>query len=193
MISRPIVQRTLPSRFGPIEVVATDLGLAAVALRSTPEAVAADVRRRLAREGHSSDGELGAASAGSWVDATCRWLDDYLAGMRVAFAVPLDLGGTSAWDRRILDGVRTIPHGRTLGYGELARTVGSPGAARAAGGAVSRNPIALVIPCHRVIAGDGTLGGYGGAWAADRDELLDLKTALLAYEGVHIARPGRAA
>ena len=90
----------------------------------------------------------------------------------------------SDWDRRVLEGVRTIPRGATASYGEVARRIGKPGAARAVGGAVGRNPIGLLIPCHRVIAGDGTLGGYGGSWFGSREELLGLKERLLELEGV---------
>ena len=70
----------------------------------------------------------------------------------------------------------------------MARRIGRPGAARAVGGAVGRNPVGLLIPCHRVIAGDGTLGGYGAAAWGGREAALDLKQALLALEGVHVAR-----
>ena len=128
------------------------------------------------------------ADAQAWLEAGLEQLGSYLAGRRITFDVPLDEIALSAWDRRVLDGVRTIPFGETRGYGDVARMIGSPGSARAAGGAVGRNPLALMIPCHRVIAGDGTLGGYGGSWPADRDELLDLKAELLAHEGVHVPR-----
>jgi methylated-DNA-[protein]-cysteine S-methyltransferase len=101
--------------------------------------------------------------------------------------VPIQLDGLSAWDRRVLSAVSTIPWGRTMSYGQIARAAGSPGAARAAGGSVGRNPIGLIVPCHRVIAGDGTIGGYGGAWPADRDELVALKRSLLEHEGVGLA------
>ena len=73
-------------------------------------------------------------------------------------------------------------------YGRLARTIGRRGAARAVGGAVGRNPIGLAIPCHRVIAGDGSIGGYGGDWFGSREELLAIKRELLAREGVDAAR-----
>jgi methylated-DNA-[protein]-cysteine S-methyltransferase len=98
----------------------------------------------------------------------------------------LDLRVGSDWDRRILAAVGTIGHGETLSYGGVAARAGMPRAARAAGGAIGRNPIAIVIPCHRVIASDGTLGGYGGSWFGDREELLRLKRSLLAIEGVRI-------
>jgi methylated-DNA-[protein]-cysteine S-methyltransferase len=100
--------------------------------------------------------------------------------------LPIDLRVGSAWDRRVLDGVRSVPRGSVTSYGRLARIVGSPGAARAAGGAVGRNPLGLVIPCHRVIAGDGSIGGYGGDWWGGRERLLAIKRELLALEGVRL-------
>jgi methylated-DNA-[protein]-cysteine S-methyltransferase len=71
-------------------------------------------------------------------------------------------------------------------YGRLARSIGRPGAARAVGAAVGRNPIGLIIPCHRVIAGDGSLGGYGGGWSGEREALLDIKRRLLATERIEL-------
>jgi O-6-methylguanine DNA methyltransferase len=106
--------------------------------------------------------------------------------------LPLDLGDRPAWDRRVFDVVRDIPPGVTASYGEVARMVGAPGAARAVGGAVGRCPIGLAIPCHRVIAADGTLGGYGrGSWGG-RDAGLALKRELLAREGVEVGAAGLA-
>ena len=84
---------------------------------------------------------------------------------------------------RVID-VRTIPRGRTASYGEVARRIGRLGAARAVGGAVGRNPVGLLVPCHRVVAGDGTLGGFGGSWLGSREELLGLKEQLLRHDGV---------
>jgi methylated-DNA-[protein]-cysteine S-methyltransferase len=111
----------------------------------------------------------------------------YLGGGPSTLAeLPIDLRVGSAWDRRVLDGVRTVPFGTVTSYGRLARIVGSPGAARAAGGAIGRNPIGLAIPCHRVIAGDGTLGGYGGDWWGSREDLLAIKRELLELEGVRL-------
>ena len=120
-----------------------------------------------------------------------------LAGARAAFeafadgdlsaldALPIDLDDRPAWDRLVLGAVRGIPPGATASYGEVARMIGKPGAARAVGAAVGRNPLGLVIPCHRVIAGDGSLGGYGGGWWGGRQAGLELKRELLAREGVH--------
>ncbi|MHB8891115.1 MAG: methylated-DNA--[protein]-cysteine S-methyltransferase, partial [Candidatus Limnocylindrales bacterium] len=95
-----------------------------------------------------------------------------------------DLADRSAWDRLVLDAVRAIPRGETASYGEVARRIGRTGAARAVGGAVGRNPVGLLIPCHRVIAGDGSLGGYGVAAFGGREAALAVKRELLALEGV---------
>ena len=102
--------------------------------------------------------------------------------------VQVDLGDRPAWDQCVLDQVRRVGWGRTASYGDIARRVGAPRAARAVGGALGRNPISLLIPCHRIIAADGTLGGYGGTGWIDRDRQLSRKEALLMREGVTVPR-----
>jgi O-6-methylguanine DNA methyltransferase len=102
--------------------------------------------------------------------------------------VPIDLGDRPAFDRRVLGEVREVGWGETASYGDIARRVGAPRAARAVGGALGRNPISMLIPCHRIIAGDGTLGGYGGTGWVDRDRQLSRKEALLLREGVAVPR-----
>jgi len=101
-------------------------------------------------------------------------LEEYFAGQRREFTFPLDLRGTdfqlACW-RALL----AIPYGETRSYADIARAVGKPNAFRAVGMANNRNPIAIVVPCHRVIASDGTLCGYGGG--------LDVKRKLLELEG----------
>ncbi len=82
--------------------------------------------------------------------------------------------------------MRAIPWGSTASYGSIAVAIGRRGAARAVGGAIGRNPISLAIPCHRVIAGDGTLGGYGGGWWGSRELRLGLKRELLEREGIRV-------
>jgi methylated-DNA-[protein]-cysteine S-methyltransferase len=95
--------------------------------------------------------------------------------------IPLDGRGLPDWDLRVYAAARQIPPGSVTSYGRLARAAGAPGAARAVGGAVGRNPYWLFVPCHRVIPADGTLGGYGrGAWS------LELKRALLEREGIEL-------
>jgi methylated-DNA-[protein]-cysteine S-methyltransferase len=177
----------LPSPFGPIHAAATSRGVVGVTLHSAAEPFLADVARRLGAPPATRDAADPEAVA--ILDHLAAELAEYAAGQRTEFDVPLDLRTRSAWDRAVLEAVRGIGHGRVTSYGRLARLAGSPGAARAAGGAVGRNPIGLLVPCHRVIAGDGTIGGYGGSWYGSREELLDLKRALLAHEGV--ALPAR--
>src|SRR3954451_24047661 len=100
-------------------------------------------------------------------------LDAYFAGERTAFDLPLRMRGTE-FQRAVWAALSEIPYGETIDYGELARRVERPGAARAVGLANGRNPVAIVIPCHRVIGARGTLTGYGGG--------LERKRALLELE-----------
>lgn len=88
-------------------------------------------------------------------------LDGYFAGTLTDFDVPLLLEGTD-FQRQVWESLREIPYGQTTSYGEIARRVGSPGASRAVGLANGRNPIAIIVPCHRVIGAAGGLTGYGG-------------------------------
>jgi methylated-DNA-[protein]-cysteine S-methyltransferase len=102
-----------------------------------------------------------------------RQLDAYFAGQLTEFDLPLALAGTD-FQRKVWAGLRAIPYGQTVSYGELARRIGSPAASRAVGLANGRNPVAIVVPCHRVIGSDGSMTGYGGG--------LDRKRFLLALE-----------
>jgi O-6-methylguanine DNA methyltransferase len=144
----------------------------------------APVDRRVAGSG----GATAVEDAVRLARRTRQLLGAFLTGQPAPLgSLPVDLADRSAWDRLVLDAVRAIPRGSTAGYGEVARRIGRPGAARAVGGAVGRNPIGLIVPCHRVIAGDGSLGGYGVAAWGGREAALDLKRHLLALEGVRIA------
>ena len=102
-------------------------------------------------------------------------LEEYFARERTAFDVPLAMAGT-AFQRRVWAALREIPYGQTTSYGALAERLGQPGAARAVGLANGRNPIAVIVPCHRVIGADGSLTGFGGG--------LPRKRALLALESL---------
>jgi methylated-DNA-[protein]-cysteine S-methyltransferase len=105
-------------------------------------------------------------------------LDAYFAGTLTEFDLPLAMAGTD-FQRRVWAALREIPYGETISYGELARWVGSPGAARAVGLANGRNPVGIIVPCHRVIGADGSLTGYGGG--------LPRKVWLLEHEAAHAA------
>ena len=98
---------------------------------------------------------------------------EYLEGKRDGFTLPLDLRGTP-FQRAVWEALRAVPYGETRTYGELARAAGHPSAVRAVGAANGANPVPLVVPCHRVVASGGRLGGYGGG--------LGLKRRLLALE-----------
>jgi methylated-DNA-[protein]-cysteine S-methyltransferase len=110
------------------------------------------------------------------LDRVRRELDEYFAGTRQDFDLELDLTLARPFARRILAATARIPFGSTTTYGEIAAEAGSPGAARAAGGALGSNPIPIVVPCHRVLARNGTLHGYTGG--------LHRKQRLLELEGV---------
>ncbi|WP_165231008.1 methylated-DNA--[protein]-cysteine S-methyltransferase [Aquisphaera insulae] len=112
-----------------------------------------------------------------------RQLDAYFDGTLTAgFTVPLDLGGTP-FQQRVWKELQSIPFGRAISYAELAKRVGNPQASRAVGSANGRNPVGLIVPCHRVIATGGGLGGYGGG--------LDRKRWLLEHEAAIVARESR--
>lgn len=100
-------------------------------------------------------------------------LDQYFAGDRVRFDLPLELAGPE-FERTVWDALTGIPYGETATYGEIARRIGYPDAARAVGSANARNPVSIIIPCHRVIGADGSLTGYGGG--------LERKQFLLEHE-----------
>jgi methylated-DNA-[protein]-cysteine S-methyltransferase len=152
------------SPLGPLELVASEHGLLAVSFPGRPSALhrTANVR---------------------WVEAPERLravvqqLAEYFAGTRRQFDLPLDLRG-SGFHRRCWQALGRIPYGEVWSYAELAGAVGSPLAARAVGQANRSNPIAIIVPCHRVIASDGTLGGYAAGLAAKR--------YLLRLEGVRL-------
>ena len=107
---------------------------------------------------------------------------EYLEGKRSAFELALDLRGTD-FQLRVWRALLEIPYGQTRSYHEVARSIGRPRAVRAVGAANGANPLSLVVPCHRVIAADGRLGGYGGG--------LELKARLLAMERSRTPQPGR--
>jgi methylated-DNA-[protein]-cysteine S-methyltransferase len=112
------------------------------------------------------------------VDPVKRELDEYFAGRRVVFDLPLDLGGAADFTREVLGELAKVPFGEVTTYGHLAARVGRPRAARAVGTVMNRNPIPIVLPCHRVVGSSGSLVGYAGG--------LERKQALLALEGARL-------
>ncbi len=113
-----------------------------------------------------------------------RQLDEYFAGSRRRFDIPLAPAGTS-FQRAVWKAIADVPCGATRTYGELAERIGHPGCARAAGAATGRNPISIIVPCHRIIGSNGSLTGYAGG--------LDRKRHLLTLERATIAPVRKAA
>jgi O-6-methylguanine DNA methyltransferase len=163
----PIVHTArFDSPIGALRVASTDAGLAYVEL---PAASGRGLRGWLHRclpEAECVDGFAPNRTA-------IAQILEYLEGKRVAFELPIDLRGTP-FQRDVWQALLEIPYGQTRSYAEIAQRVGRPAAVRAVGAANGANPLALVVPCHRVIASGGQLGGYGGG--------LRLKARLLAME-----------
>ncbi|MFA6715556.1 MAG: methylated-DNA--[protein]-cysteine S-methyltransferase [Victivallales bacterium] len=102
---------------------------------------------------------------------TLKQIEEYFRGKQTQFKVRLDLRGT-AFQKRVWEALLDIPYGQTRSYGDIARTIGNPGATRAVGTANSKNPVPLIVPCHRVINADGRLGGFAGGPAL-KEKLLE--------------------
>jgi methylated-DNA-[protein]-cysteine S-methyltransferase len=105
-----------------------------------------------------------------------RQLTEYFSGKRKTFTITLAPQGTP-FQQRVWQALQSIPYGRTLSYGQIAKAIGKPKAARAVGAANGQNPVSIIVPCHRVIGSNGKLVGYGGG--------LSIKEALLAHESKH--------
>jgi methylated-DNA-[protein]-cysteine S-methyltransferase len=148
---------TMASPVGPIVLRAGERGLAAVYLVGMGEPLAS-------RDGGGGQPVLLEAR---------RQLDDYFARKRTTFDVPLDPGGTT-FQREVWAVLREIPYGETWSYRRVAEALGRPSATRAVGAANGQNPVAIIVPCHRVIGADGSLTGYAGG--------LAIKRWLLAHE-----------
>lgn len=157
------------SPVGLLLVAVTDAGLCRISFAPETEqeldSLASDFGARVLRAPRS-------------VDPIRRELDEYFEGRRRDFDLPVDLRPVPDFQRLVLTELAQVPYGRTETYGGLATRIGRAGSARAVGGALNRNPIPIVLPCHRVVGATGSLVGFGGG--------LDRKRALLALEGVEL-------
>ena len=163
---RSIVQTTYHSPLGKMIIAATDKGLAGLwfeGQRHLPLELAGPVL-------WPSDPNHPVLKEVS------RQLTEYFAGQRTQFAVPLDLAYGTAFQQSVWQALLKIPQGGTASYSEVSQRIGNPAAVRAVGAAVGRNPVSVIVPCHRVMGANGALTGYAGG--------LDRKTALLTLEGV---------
>lgn len=168
---RALAYASCPSPFGTVHLAAAADGVCAVSLFETEAAF----RARLGPacwEAPGAEAHLARAAAE---------LGEYFAGRCQAFDVPLDLVAATPFDRRVLAAIAAIPYGTTRTYGELARALGSPGAARAVGHACGRNPVPLLIACHRVLRSDGSLAGFGAGGPTVKARLLALERGQLLF------------
>jgi methylated-DNA-[protein]-cysteine S-methyltransferase len=170
-----VAYRSLPSPVGDLLLAATPAGLVRVSFirASGSDAVLAELARDVSPR---------LLNAPARLDDAARELDEYFAGRRHDFDISLDLRLARGFRRRVLERLRLVGWGRTVSYGGLAAAVGSPRAVRATGSACAANPLPVVVPCHRVLRADGSLGGYAGG--------LDVKRRLLALEGSRLAGSG---
>jgi len=141
-LSKTLNRLEFRSPIGVIEIMENDGAVAELSFRDRPAGAA--------------------ESAPSPLLKACRTqLEEYFAGTRTVFDVPLVLEGT-IFQNEVWTALRNVPYGRTCSYGELARRIGRPAAVRAVGAANGANPVSIIIPCHRIIGGNGSLTGYGG-------------------------------
>jgi methylated-DNA-[protein]-cysteine S-methyltransferase len=158
-----VARRSLRTEVGVLRVTADDVGVVAI--------------DRVAKPSTSSGG----AKANRHAETAVRQLREYFAGKRRRFDVPLHMEGTE-FQRHAWAAMRGIPYGATISYADQAARIGRPRATRAVGAANGANPIPIIVPCHRVIASDGSLGGYALGLAMKR-RLLALESSRLSEAG----------
>ncbi|GAB4503359.1 MAG: methylated-DNA--[protein]-cysteine S-methyltransferase [Anaerolineales bacterium] len=160
------------SPLGDLWIAVSEQGLAAIEWSREEADFSAYLTRRFKRPVEPAAGQ---------VTPALQQLDEYLRGARKAFSLPIDWSVLRPFQRQVLQRVFDIPYGETRTYGEIARQIGRPRAARAVGRANATNPMPLVIPCHRVIGADGKLHGYGGGQGlATKEWLLKMERAMIA-------------
>ena len=152
------------SPVGTLLLAASERGICRISYTPDPDALAGALGPRVLRVPRR-------------LDAARRQLDEYFAGRRRTFDLDVDLRA-APFQEQVLRELARVPFGEVATYGELARRIGKPRAARAVGGALNRNPVPIVLPCHRVVGAGGALVGYAGG--------LERKRALLALEGVGV-------
>jgi methylated-DNA-[protein]-cysteine S-methyltransferase len=156
------------SPIGDLLVAATDRGLCRISYDPQPEREA---------EWLAESFGVRVLRAAKPVDAVRRQLDEYFAGERTEFDLPLDLRPSAPFSRQVLRRLARVPYGEVTTYGTLAREAQRPQAARAVGTVMNRNPIPIVLPCHRVVGANGSLVGYAGGLER-KEQLLKLEGAL---------------
>lgn len=165
----------MESPVGPILIAVTDNGVCDISyLNHSPvDTILRDIEAR---------GILASERPG-YIGPVVDQLAEYFARKRTQFFLPIDLYGVTPFTRSVLEVTNHVPFGTVVSYGQVAAGIGQPGASRAVGNALGRNPVAIVVPCHRVIKSDGSMGWYTGG--------PHIKQALLGAEGVHYSAVGR--
>src|SRR5690625_173017 len=168
MSRQRVAYTTIESPIGELLLAATDAGVVRILFENGSwDAALDDLNRR-----------IGAVEQHPVVlTPVLTQLEAYCAGERKQFTIALYMRMASGFRRTALEHLRTIPYGETDSYAEVAEAAGSPRAMRAVGSACANNPIPLVIPCHRVVRSDGTLGGYGGGLGI-KEQLLDMERGI---------------
>jgi methylated-DNA-[protein]-cysteine S-methyltransferase len=162
---------TMDSPVGPLRVAVSDIGVAEISYTASESED--EFRKRVLARGF--DLVPADASAGDIAPVT-QQLTEYFGGQRKRFDLPIDFGGLTPFTRSVLDATAGVPFGELKTYGDIAAQIGSPGASRAVGNALGRNPIPVIVPCHRIVMSDLSIGGYTGGIA--------IKERLLSIEGV---------
>jgi methylated-DNA-[protein]-cysteine S-methyltransferase len=156
--------------FGPVFLAKTQKGICRVSFRKSEDELLSELERR----------SLLPEMAPDKLERERRELFEYFEGRRRRFHLPIDLRWGTAFQRSVLRAASRIPFGQCCCYADVAKRVGRPGAQRAVGNALGKNPVAIVIPCHRVVASGGGIGGYAGG--------LDIKKTLMALEGIELPK-----
>lgn len=183
-----LTSTTIDSPVGPLMLVARDGALTGLYMNERAPAVGrVSGKRSRVVAGIDNDGGHGAADTAvgrvsgqedtAVFGEAARQLGEYFDGRRQVFDLPLALDGTS-FQRVVWEALLGIGYGETVSYGQLADQIGRPGAARAVGLANGRNPVSIIVPCHRVVGSDGSLTGYGGG-IDNKRRLLDLERGRL--------------
>lgn len=160
------VQTTVDSPLGKLRLCASPSGLAGIWFHD---------QRHLPEDAHFAQWPNLAAEQHPTLDAATEWLNAYFAGVIKPWNQPLDMAAGTSFQQSVWTTLMAIPAGSTLSYGQVALAIGRPAAVRAVGAAVGRNPLSILVPCHRVMGANGALTGYAGG--------LERKKALLKLEG----------
>ena len=162
-----VAYHVVDSPLGQLLVAATPRGLCRISFDPEPEQEAESLAR-----------QFGLRVLRAPLDEPRRELDEYFEGRRRSFDLDIDLGGVAPFNRRVLEELARVPYGQTTTYGRLAQRAERPRAARAVGTVMNRNPVPIVLPCHRVVGSTGKLVGYGGG-IERKEQLLKLEGALI--------------